>query len=169
MTNFIEIGKILKPKGIKGAIKVEGITDDNSRFLRLKEIYISKICYKVEKAQLDGNFVLLKLFGIDTPEDADKLRNKAIFIERSESVPLDDDRNLIVDLIGMSVFVGEKLIGKLTDVLQYGAADVYVVKGEVTEISFPALKRLVKSVDVLGGEMRLDEKVFGEVAIENEV
>ena len=169
MTDFIEIGKILRPKGIKGAIKVEGITDDNSRFLRLKEIYISKVCYKVEKVQLDGNFVLLKLFGTDTPEDADKLRNKAIFIERSESVELDDDHNLIVDLIGMNVFVGEKLIGKLTDVLQYGAADVYVVKGEKSEISFPELKRLVKSVDVSGGEMRLDEKVFGEVAIENEI
>ena len=81
MTDYIEVGKVLKPKGLKGAMKVEGITDDNSRFLRLKEIFISKNSYCVEKVQLDGNFVLLKLFGVDTPEDAEKLRNKSLFIK----------------------------------------------------------------------------------------
>ncbi|MGN1096443.1 MAG: ribosome maturation factor RimM [Christensenellales bacterium] len=169
MTDYIEVGKVLKPKGLKGAMKVEGITDDNSRFLRLKEIFISKNSYCVEKAQLDGNFVLLKLFGVDTPEDAEKLRNKSLFIKRADVVDMDADHNLIVDIIGMEVEVGNKIIGKISDVLQYGAADVYVVKCEKNEISFPALKKLVVSVDVENKKMTLDEKVFGEVAVKNEI
>ncbi|MGN0795509.1 MAG: ribosome maturation factor RimM [Christensenellales bacterium] len=169
MTDFIEVGKILKPKGIKGAMKVEGITDDNSRFLRLSEIFISKASYKVEKCQLDGKFVTLKLFGIDTPEEAEKLRNKSIFIKRSDVVEMDADHNLIVDIIGMEVEVGNRVIGKISDVLQYGAADVYVVKSEKSEISFPALKKLVLSVDVENKKMTLDEKIFGEVAVTNEI
>lgn len=165
---FVEVGKVLKPKGIKGEIKIEGLTDDNSRFLRLKHVYIDSVCYALTKARTEGTFVVIKLEGIETPEQVDKLRGKYICIDRSDAVNTDKDSNLIADIIGLEVFVDDKAIGKISDVLQYGAADVYVVKSKDKNISFPALKKLVIDVDLKDGKMILDKKIFDEVAVFNE-
>lgn len=165
---FVEVGKVLKPKGIKGEIKIEGLTDDNSRFLRLKHVYIDSVCYALTKARTEGAFVVIKLEGIETPEQVDKLRGKYICIDRSDAVKTDKDSNLIADIIGLEVFVDDKVIGKISDVLQYGAADVYVVKSKDKNISFPALKKLVIDVDLKDGKMILDKKIFDEVAVFNE-
>lgn len=166
---FVEIGKVLRPKGIKGEIKIEGFTDDNSRFLRLKNVYIDSVCHTVSKARLEGAFVVIKLDGIDTPEQVDALRGKYLFIDRADAVKTDKDTNLIADIIGLEVVVGEKVIGKISDVLQYGAADVYVAMAKDKCISFPALKKLIVDVDIDGGKMLLDKNIFDEVAVFNEV
>ena len=95
------------------------------------------------------NTVIMKLEGIDTPEDAEKLRNKLLYMHRDD-LELDDDTYFIQDLIGLEVSDADsgKVYGKITDVMQTGANDVYVVTGGDREYLVPAIPDVVISTDI---------------------
>ena len=77
------------------------------------------------------------------------------------------DRYYIVDMIGIDVVVGGEVVGEVCDVLQYGSADVYMVKNGNDSLSFPAIANLIKSVDLEGGKMVLDDMIFPRVVVYN--
>lgn len=95
--------------------------------------------------------VLLKFKGIETIEQAEELRNLYIEAKR-EDIKLEKGAYFIVDLIGLEVFTKEgELLGKIKDVLQPGANDVYVVENEnKKEILLPVIPDVVKQVDIKG-------------------
>ena len=103
----------------------------------------------VERARVQKNMVIAKLEGINTPEEAEKLRNKMLFMHRDD-LELDDDTYFIQDLIGMEVKDADSdvLYGKIADVMQTGANDVYVVRGEEREYLVPAIADVVISTDL---------------------
>jgi 16S rRNA processing protein RimM len=160
----IEVGKIVKAQGIKGEVKVLSLTDDTLRFKNFKSLYISDSQkLEIETIRLDGLVVFIKFAEILDRNGAEALVGKHLMIERNEATPLPEGRYYISDLIGSAVLVDGKQIGKLTDILQHGAADVYVLdKGK---IMFPALKTLLKNVDISAKKIELDAKVFDEVAV----
>ena len=94
--------------------------------------------------------VLLKLEGIDDIEEAEKYKNFYIKINRKDAVELEEDSYFIVDIIDSEVYTDENTyLGKVIDVFQTGSNDVYTVKSESgKEILLPAIKDVVKSVDV---------------------
>jgi 16S rRNA processing protein RimM len=96
--------------------------------------------------------VYLTLEGVNTRDEAEALRGWAIKIDRSEVPPLKDGWYYF-ELEGMQVYEEDKLLGTLTQVIQTGANDVYLVKGPKGEICVPALKTVVKNVDVPGKRM----------------
>ena len=162
--NRYTVGIVLRPHGVRGAIKVGPLTDDVARFKQLKKVYIDNITYNVIKAQVSNNEVYLTLDLIDTREKAELLRNKEILIDKEDTVKLPKDRYFIVDIIGCEVCVDGKVIGKIKDVLQHGAADVYVISGE-KECMVPALKKLLLSVDVESKKITFDREVFEQVVV----
>lgn len=146
------IGEILKPQGIKGELKVFPLTDNMDRYNLLKDVVLTdgKITktFQVNKVRIDPKgMVYLNLEGIVTKEDAEKLRGFEIRIDRSE-VPVLQDRWYYFELEGMKVYENEVLLGTLTRVLETGANDIYLVQGDKGEICVPALKSVVKKVDV---------------------
>lgn len=163
--NRYTIGIILKPHGVKGAIKIGPMTDDVARFKSLEKVYIDNKMYKVLNAQLSSNEVYLTLDGIADRNKAELFRNKEIQVEKQDAVKLDEGRYFIVDIVGCEVFVENELIGKVDEVLQNGAADVYVIKSEDKECMVPALKKLLVSVDTDNKKIVLDKKVFDEVVV----
>ena len=108
---------------------------------------------KIEGVRFQKNMVLLKLSGIDSPEDARKLSQYQLYVKREDAIPLYENEYFVKDLIGLDVISdkGEKL-GVLSDVINTAANDVYVVKGE-REILIPAVKEYVLSIDLSKGEM----------------
>ena len=119
MQKKLEIGQIVNTHGIKGEIKVTPFTNDITRFDDLKEVYVkskkeSKL-YKVEGVRYHKNMVLIKLEGINTPEQADLLRNAYLEVDREHAVPLEEGTYYIVDLIGLEVYTEE---GKLISIIQ---------------------------------------------------
>lgn len=161
MEDHFRIGVITRPHGVLGEMKVYPVTDDIKRFKGMKEILMGPpegqkgdlSTVKVEGVRFQKNMVLLKLSGIESPEEARKLSQYQLYVKREDAIPLSDGEYYVSDLIGLTVLSekGEKL-GILKDVLKTAANDVYVVEGE-REILVPAVKEYVLSIDLPKGEM----------------
>lgn len=153
------IGEVIKPHGVQGEIKVHPITDNPKRFKKLEEVILVQNQVqrrlKVLNAKVHQAEVYLTLEGVNTRDDAEKLRGWAIRIDRSEVPPLKEGWYYF-ELEGMKVYERDSLLGTLTHVIQTGANDVYLVKGDKGEICVPALKTVVKQVDVAGKRMDVE-------------
>lgn len=160
MDKYITVGRILSPWGVKGQVKVEALTDDVKRFDKLARVFIDvgdvPVCSDVESVlYLKDVFVVLKLKNIDTPEQAEKFRGGYLKVLRKDAVKLPEGRFFICDIIGLCVLTesGEPL-GRIVNVIQTGANDVYVVKGENgREIFIPAVRHVVKKIDLENNKM----------------
>ncbi|MEG2457052.1 MAG: ribosome maturation factor RimM [Clostridia bacterium] len=162
----LTIGEIVKAQGIKGEVKVVPITDNVLRFKVLKRVFIDgNRELKVESFRIDGNIVFLKFVGINTRNDAELLANHLINVPRDEAVTLPEGSHFIVDLIGCKVICEGKQIGALVDVLQNGAADVYIMSSNGKTIMFPALSDLLISVDTNARVIEVCKSRFDEVAV----
>jgi len=159
MIEYLKIGKIVSTQGLKGEVRVYTLADDIKRFDDLKTFYLDKKeKYEVEKVRYKGNIVIMKIKGIDVIEDAEKLRNKFMYVSREESRELDEDEFFISDMIGIKAYtVSGDYIGVLEDVLQYSANDVYVIKSDNNkEFLIPALYKFVPTIDMNERKMIID-------------
>ena len=164
----LTVGKIAKPQGVGGELKILPLTDDVNRFKSLKSVFIDGKEYSVIKARISPNGVFLTLDGINDRNVAEQLRNKNVEVDRKDAVRLEKDRYFIVDIISCEVFVGEEKIGKLVDVLQYGSADVYVISTKKGKAMIPAIKRILVDVDVENKKIVLDRQAFDDLVVYEE-
>ena len=159
MTKYLEIGQIVNTFGIKGMVKIKPFTDDINRFDRLKKIYISnkneKKEYQIQEVKYHKNMVLMKLEGVDTPEQADLLRQSYLLVDRADEEPLEEGVYYIVDLLGLEVYTDDnKLLGKVEDIFNTGSTDIYVVKDEMgKQILLPGIPEVLKNVDLEKGRI----------------
>lgn len=153
---YLEAGKIVTVHGIKGEVKIMPYCDSAELFCEFDRFFMGRNHTEigVERSRVQKNMVIAKLEGIDTPEDAEKLRNKILFMHRDD-LELDDDTYFIQDLIGVEVKDADTdfVYGKIADIMQTGANDVYVVKGEHKEYLVPAIADVVVSTDIDGNIM----------------
>jgi 16S rRNA processing protein RimM len=113
--------------------------------------------YQVESSKHLKNTVILKLKGVDTMNDAEKLRDLYVKVGRWDAVRLSKDSFFICDIVESEVFdIHGVLLGKLVDVMQTGANDVYVVKDDKREILIPALKTVVKEINLQNKKIIVD-------------
>lgn len=153
------IGKILKPQGRHGEVKVEIISSFPEHFCKLSAVFIKKakdwLNYPVEGVRLADKFVFVKLAGIDSIDQAGQLRGKYLYISKEDLQNLSGGEYYIHDLIGMQVYDQKNiLLGELTDVELLPANDVYTVKllnGSLHAI--PAISDVIKLVDVEQNKM----------------
>ena len=109
--------------------------------------------------------VMLWLSASESREQAEMLRDHYICVDREHAVKLPEGRYFVVDLIGCTVVdTNGNELGKLTDVLETGANDVYVISGE-KNLMVPALKKLLHKVDVESKHIELDAAVLEEVGL----
>ena len=164
MEDFLKIGLIVKPRGIKGEVKVEPLTDDAGRFNSLKTAIIDGKEIRVERATVsDGVYV--KFFGINDRNAAELLRGKFILISRENAVHLKENSFFIADLIGSTVFTENGKLGVLTDITS-AKTDIFTVKTEDGGVlRFPFLKDLIVKIDVAKKEIVLKEKRLSEVGV----
>lgn len=159
MTKYLEIGQIVNTFGIKGMVKIKPFTDDINRFDRLKKVYISnkngKKEYQIQEVKYHKNMVLMKLEGVDTPEQADLLRQSYLLVDRADEEPLEEGVYYIVDLLGLEVYTDDnKLLGKVDDIFNTGSNDIYVVKDEMgKQILLPGIPDVLKNVDLEKGRI----------------
>lgn len=161
MLEYLSIGQIVNTHGVKGEIKVYPLTDDITRFEKLKEVYIEAKGeikkYPVASVKYLKNTVIMKLEGIDTMNDAERLKELYLKIGRWDAVPLPKDTFFICDIVDSEVYaIGIGLLGKLTNVIQTGSNDVYVVMQDKKEILIPALKTIVKEIDIKNKKITVD-------------
>jgi len=159
------IGRILGVHGIKGEIKVLPLTDDPERFFDLETIRISKdknwVEYTITGHRLHKNNVLLFLEGVITRNDAEALMGEHIAIDRELAVELNEDEFFIEDLLGLPVYNGDERLGKLTDVMQTGGIDVYIITGGKKTYCVPARKIYFDDIDIK--EQRINATIPQEI------
>ena len=147
---YLEAGKIVTTHGIRGEVKIMPYTDTPELLCEFDRLFIGKEKAEIyiDRARVAKNMVIAKIEGIDTVEAAEKYRNKVLFMHR-DALELDEDTYFIQDLIDMEVKDADSgfVYGKITDVLQNGANDVYVIKGD-REYLVPAIPDVVISTDI---------------------
>ena len=150
---FMEIGQIVNTHGIRGEIKIQPWCDSPDFLLDFDTYYIDSVPYHVTNARVHKFCVLASLKGVNTVNDAMVLRNKIIYIDRT-NVTLPEGRHFIADLIGLSVIDSKtgKELGKLHDVLTLPAQDVYIVRGE-KEYMIPAVREFILETDIQAGKI----------------
>lgn len=147
---YLEAGKIVTTHGIRGEVKIMPYTDTPELLCEFDRLFMGKNHTEIiiERSRVFKNMVIAKIEGIDTPEDAEKLRNKMLYMHRDD-LELDENTYFIQDLIGMEVKDNENgfIYGKIIDVMQTGANDVYVIQGD-KEYLIPAIPDVVISTDI---------------------
>lgn len=152
-SDLIPTGQIVNTHGLRGDVKIMPWADDPAFLLEFDRFFIDGKEYAVQHASLQKSMVLAKLEGVDSIDDAAKLRQKEISIAR-EDVELEDGTVFIADLIGLKVLAGDREIGTVADVMTLPGNDVYVVKGE-QEYLIPAVREFVKEIDTDAGVIRV--------------
>lgn len=159
MRKYIEIGKIVNTHGINGIVKVEPWCDSPKVLAGMKKVFFSPArsgeeytMIEILKASVQKDRVLLTLSGIDTIEKAEGLKNKLIFADR-EDIPVAEGAHLIDDLKGLDVIDVRSgtVYGKLHDVIQGGAGDIYEITTAKGDVLIPAVKEFVKEIDLQKG------------------
>lgn len=155
MVKYLEIGQIVSTHGIKGEVKVQPWCDSPEYFCKFKKLYNkdgSKF-YTMTLSRPHGNMVIAKIEGIDTPEAAQSLRNRILYMDRADAT-MPEGSYFVADLIGLEIYdEAGKLYGKLSDVLKTGANDVYEIKDGDKAYYIPAIPSVVLSTDIEGGKM----------------
>ena len=175
MNEYLAIGEILKPQGVRGEAKVRPITNDISRFEGLESICFEEngayARRNVSVTRIDEDAVYMKFDGINDRNGAEALRGRLIYVDRAHAAKLDEDENFIVDLIGLRGVDDEGgEYGTLTDVMQPGGNDVYVFRDEKRrETLVPALKTAILRVDLQARVVLMSAARLREVAVTDEV
>ncbi|MGI6011109.1 MAG: ribosome maturation factor RimM [Ruminococcus sp.] len=161
MEQMLQVGVITSTHGLRGEVKVFPTTDDPKRFKNLKEVMLDtgkgQQRVEIESVRFFKNLVILKMKGFDRIEDVENLRRKSLYVTREHAVKLKANEYFVADLIGMEVVTDqEERLGKLKDVLQTGANDVYVVETErYGEVLIPAIRDCILEVKVEEGWMKV--------------
>lgn len=155
---YIRIGKILNTQGNRGALRILPLTDYPERFQKKGRVLVSvngsRREFQIEEAYPHKKFFIVKFKEVEDMNAAEKLKGGLLEVTRGELVSLPKDSYYIFDIIGLKVDApGGERLGEITDVIQTGANDVYVVETGGKPILIPALKQVVKEIDLAGGRM----------------
>ena len=160
MEQMLRVGVITSTHGVRGEVKVFPTTDDAKRFKTLKKVILDgrePLELSIEQVKFFKNMVILKFKGYDNINDVETWRQRDLLITRDQAVELKEDEYFITDLIGLTVVNEEEaVLGRVKDVLETGANDVYVV--ELTggkELLLPAIKDCILNVDLEDGRMKV--------------
>ena len=155
---MIRVGKIINCHGYKGELKVWPLTDDNKRFKKLKKAFLEMPngqyteVMVVQSREHKGN-VLMFLEGIEDMDAAERLKNIYLCVAPEDAIRK-KGHYFIYEIVGLEVYQGEELLGKVAEVLQNSSAnDVYVVKDTNREFGLPALKSVIHDIDIEQGRI----------------
>lgn len=161
MEEYLQVGVITGTHGIRGEVKVFPTTDDPARFKKLKKVFLDTgkeyLEMEIEQVKFFKQFAILKFKGYDSINEIEKYKKKSLLVDRAHAVKLKENEYFIADLLGLEVYTDEEqLLGTLSDVLQTGANDVYVVKMEADrEVLIPAIRDCILSVDIEERRMKV--------------
>jgi 16S rRNA processing protein RimM len=154
---FIVIGEITKPHGVRGEMRVKPHTDEPERFTWLEQVYVGEEnprLMAVEKARLHQGMILLKLTAVNDRSAADALRGEWLMVPEADALPLEEGEYFLFQLKGLAVVtVDGEALGTLTGVIETGANNVFVVQGEQGELLLPDIEDVVQEIDFENGRM----------------
>jgi 16S rRNA processing protein RimM len=154
---YLVIGEVLRPHGVQGELRIRILTDYPERIAELQTVYLGAGVdsptlkpYPVEGMRMHQNYGLLKLRGINSRNQADRLRDLFIMVDMEHAVPLEEGEFYVFELLGLEVRTVEgDSLGTITEVIETGANDVYVVDSpRYGEVLIPVTEETVLQTDI---------------------
>ncbi len=154
---LLEYGKVVKCHGLKGELKVFPYSSDPSNFQRLNTVYIYPedgqkgypLAFEIEKKRIQKNHIIVKLKGIDTLQEAEKLVKKSIYITTDLLEETQQDEYYWYQLIGLDVYTSKgEQIGRVKNLMETPAYDILIINSEEKEILIPFNEVFVENVDL---------------------
>ena len=160
-SEYVAIGYICRAHGIRGVVLVESLTDNPKRFETLSDFFIElkgkRIPFRVESCSATPKGWLVKLEGVNDRDRAEGLKGGYLQIGIGELPELEEGSYYEFDLIGIEVYTTSgRRLGKITEVNHNAANDIYVIKGEKKELLLPAIRDVVKKVDIENKRMEVE-------------
>lgn len=148
---WMVIARVAGSFGVRGELKVEPYSDYPERFKRLRCVYLGsdrREC-AVLSTRPHMEHILVRLNGVDTPEQAAALRDQELAIPRNEAWPLSEGQYYLDDLVGVTVTTEDgRVIGSISEVIRTGSNDVYVVGRGRDAVLVPGIKAAVPTLDL---------------------
>ncbi len=164
--DLVAIGRVLRPHGLRGELRLQVLTDFPERFEDTEEVWLvppqgpARI-HTVEGVRYHTKVLLLKVSGIDDPETAAGFRGWLVSVPQSELVELEPDEYWHFQLEGLEVRdEAGNVLGRLVEVLSTPGHDLYTVRGADSETLIPAVAEYVRSVNLDTGVMVVRPPVF---------
>ena len=148
---YIEAGEIVTTHGVRGEVKVLSWLDSPEMLCEFDRCRIDGKEYAMDAVRVQKTCNLVKLRGVDTMEDAQKLRGKTMELYRED---ISDELIFAAELVDVEVYADGVCIGKIKEVLDYPGNSVYVVQGE-REYLIPAVKEFILSTDLEKNQMQV--------------
>ena len=160
------VGIVLKTIGLKGELKIKPLTDNPDRYAEGATVWAGP----AEKAQpltvrasrASGRDIAVFFDGIDSIEKAEGFRGKELFVPESDVPPLPEGEYYQFQVLGLEVYTSRgRLLGKVSDIIDTGEKDVYVITGpggkgtRGEEFLIPVTDETVEEIDVKGGKIKL--------------
>ena len=155
--NLVEVAT--KPQALKGQFRIKPEILNLKEFKRFNFLTIDNKEDDIEAVTLRDTFVIVKLKGIDTCEQAESFRNKKVFAEME--VVVEDN----FDIIGFAVEIKGEVIGKVTEINNYGSKDICTISTNNGDIMLPLIDNLIVSVNEEKLVVVMDKNIFAEVAV----
>jgi len=158
---YISLARIGKPRGIAGEFYLRPLAEDLERFFDLRKVYMVRrnirAAMEVESFRIVSGKPVMKLQGIDTPEDAQSWVNGYLEIDADDRVELPEGKYFQDDLIGLTVVNEEGVkLGTIEGVMEMPANDVYVCRTpNGGEVLLPAIADLIRSIDLKARTMTI--------------
>jgi 16S rRNA processing protein RimM len=152
--DLIAIGRISKPIGTQGELKVFPLTANKQRFAGLQSVWVGHDATRVEQrdilaVRIDAKQVVVSLNGIETPHQAKESRDKYLFVPKEQKIELRKGSYFMDEVIGCEVVTEKQVnVGIVTDLLPLPANDVWVVRNGTKEFLIPAVKAIIRKVDL---------------------
>lgn len=153
------MAQVLSAHGIRGELKCRVITDfPKQRFKRGNRVLIRGDAYTVQSARIQGNALLLKLAEVADRNAAETFRGADVEVRTEDAGALPKGQFYWHQVIGLQVIdiTTSEELGTVADIIETGANDVYLVRGARGEVLIPAIKDVVKDIDLANGRMLIE-------------
>ncbi|MBE6033046.1 MAG: 16S rRNA processing protein RimM [Clostridiales bacterium] len=153
----LRLGQITGAVGLKGEVRVYPYTDYKEKFEELPHVLMGEKKHSIQNVRYQKNMAILKLSGVNDRTAAEACKGEFLFIDRADAPPLPEDTYYVADLLGLAVIEEDGTpVGKLADVIQNSAQDLYVVEDEEGKrFSIPAVGAFIRGINVEEGFIRV--------------
>lgn len=154
----ITVAEVITTHGIRGNVKVKTYSDNEMRFKKGAKVYIGDEHLTIEDSFNQKGMMVLKFDQYNDINDSLKLVGKDITIEEEDLGELKEDEFYIYKLIGLDTYSNGQKVGRVKDVITgVYPNDVYVIETmDKKEILLPALKSVIKNVDIENKKIEVD-------------
>ena len=161
------IAEVLKPQGIRGELKIKTFTDFPEDVKAFKTVYIDDTPYKILSFRVGNDgAAYVGLRGIPDRNAAELFRGKLLEGNREDGPELEEGQFYIVDVIGLACETEEgEFLGNVVDIKNL-SSDVYTIEKAGKRILFPAVKGVIKRIDLENQKVIIVKSIFDEISVD---